>query len=236
VVRYFDQRVQPGAHVLVLGCTPELRSICHRKGAKVVVLDRSREVYDNVDGMLNERGEEIFFQGDWRNFQTQLRFDFVFGHGSLSMLDFEGLEQVLQNVSSLLRPSGECVFQIHTYGAPRFSTAASVVDHFRAEHMHQIFTATWFDIANLVNDTSKGGFNYLAWKSQLANELKSGLLSQADYEALMKPLQGHDIDIFLHDESKLEAAFKKHFSRIERYHSKDYPRSEFHPIFAMVRE
>lgn len=102
------------ARVLVLGMTPELRTIAMRAGAELVAVDSSRASIDLYGDWVAENGAKSIVEARWQDVSPADigRFHVVMGDGVFpNILTAAGQETLLTNVLDLLLPGGVTVFR-----------------------------------------------------------------------------------------------------------------------------
>jgi len=71
---------------LLLGSTPELRSMIHARGDELVSVDRDEQVFRTLEDMVEHPGEEVFVKSDWMDMDFDPSFDIILADGSMNML------------------------------------------------------------------------------------------------------------------------------------------------------
>lgn len=134
--QHLEQARNKGAGaVLVLGATPELRSLALHRGFKVVYADRDPLMiqamnllmdYSGVDGTL-----ETSLECDWLRIPHKLStFKVVLGDSSLNHLSMGQMETLLAKLGGLITDSGSLCLRVITY--PRSRKQSTVEEIFTA--------------------------------------------------------------------------------------------------------
>ncbi len=117
---------RPGAEVLLLGSTPELRDIVHElsrergldlrlTGCDIDELFWRAMTRLCRDSSHESRERETFIHGDWLELPARGRFDLVLGDGSLNMLGWDAMTRMVPKLAAHLRPRGRAVLRVQTY-------------------------------------------------------------------------------------------------------------------------
>lgn len=101
----------PGARMLILGCTAELRDLALARGMTPVSCDFNRGVWEALSRLMRQRGAEEFLEMNWLQIPEDRRYDVITGDGSLSMLPPDQIEPMLRKMAALLKPTGVAVFR-----------------------------------------------------------------------------------------------------------------------------
>jgi len=107
--KYLDQKIkQKGKNtkVLILGSTPELRSIVSQRKITAYVVDYHKENYRSLTRLKEHKGKEILIQQDWRDLKLKDKFDLVFAEASLNMLRKDEVGKVIKKVNDALEKDG----------------------------------------------------------------------------------------------------------------------------------
>lgn len=233
VVAYFSQKVRPGSRVLLLGSTPEYRSLCHEKNCDLTVVDASFEIYHNMNSLLTCEGEESFIQEDWQMVDFDREFDFVLGDGSLNMLPFSELPKLIKKIAGFLVPRGLFMIHFHYRASPRFSTLAAMIEHWREKTQHHFFQNTYLDFVNLTL-SQDGKFNSIKFAEIGQKLFQKGILKKEEFEEYAL-LAKHNLDVFFYSEHKFKKITQKYFTLQEEFVPTDYVNAEQHPVLCFEK-
>lgn len=95
-----------GRDVLLLGSTPELRSLVARRGHRLTGADIAPDFWQAVARLRTDRGPERFIPGDWLDLPVEPRRDVVLADGSFNMLAWPDMKRMIARVATLLKPDG----------------------------------------------------------------------------------------------------------------------------------
>jgi SAM-dependent methyltransferase len=127
---------------LILGATPELRSVAHRLGCGVTCADASRSMFETLRPMVDPPGPEAFLEGDWLDLPAGAAFDAVLGDGALNMVPGPRHGELLAAVARVTRPGGIVVLRVHVRTAPPFATFEEIVAWYRQARAGAPFFST----------------------------------------------------------------------------------------------
>jgi hypothetical protein len=100
---------------LVLGSTPELRTMLYRYGASPVVVERNADAYAAMTKLVPPGAREIWHQADWLRMRPEGRFDVVLADMVLSNLPFGAAQEgLLRRVRDLLTDDGVFVTRVES--------------------------------------------------------------------------------------------------------------------------
>jgi hypothetical protein len=148
----FREESEAPLHCILLGSTPELRSLVHRHAYRLTVIDWNEAVFRALSPMVDPPGEERFHPANWLELEP-LEVDVALGDGSINMLPVKDHPALLQRVRDVLRPGGLAALRVHVLRPPVFASPAAVFEWYRSSGQREpIFTATrthldalWFD-------------------------------------------------------------------------------------------
>jgi hypothetical protein len=130
------------AACLILGATPELRSLAHRCGCDVVCADADRSMFETLRSMVQPAGPEEFLRTDWFELPGARRFDVVLGDGSVNMVPVGRHGELLGVLARVTRGGGAAVLRVHLRTAPTFASFEEILAWYRREHGDQPFFPT----------------------------------------------------------------------------------------------
>jgi hypothetical protein len=103
---------RPGARMLILGSTPELRDLALAHGLVPVSCDHSRVIWESMTAMMTRRGPEEFLLANWLEIPENRSYDLVAGDGSLVMLRPDQIEPMLRKIAALLSSAGVALLKV----------------------------------------------------------------------------------------------------------------------------
>lgn len=190
LVIYEDALDGPRARILLLGSTPELRSLAHRHGHDLVVVDADREMYLAMGDMVEMTGPETFVQDDWLRMSPDHEFDLVLGDGAVNMLPRELHRPLLETIAALLRPDGLCILHTHTLDHIPFSSIDEVVAWHRSENRGRPFFHVRDIISHFWVDPATGALANRDFLARMGALCRKGGVTEAEYLEFARILEG----------------------------------------------
>lgn len=108
-----ESRLGDGASALILGSTPELRSLAHTHRLATTCCDIDKNVYVAVSTLRTAQGEETFIHENWLNLTPPPQYDLIVGDLSLNMLTPQQIEELVPRLAALLSAGGVCVQRVN---------------------------------------------------------------------------------------------------------------------------
>jgi len=233
VIGIYD-RALSGAprRVLLLGSTPEIRTLCHRHDHDLTIVDVARDIYENVSYLVEEPGEETFVCGNWLEMDFEKRFAVAIGDGSINMLDHAQHRPLFESVWRQLESDGELVLHTHFVSEKEFDTPDEVFRWWRASGGEGLFENTWYHLTHFY-DIGEGGrftFDYGAFDADLERLLDEGQISQSERETFGTALSNHTIKVYFCDWETLRRDVAGLFEIVSSECPADYPGASAHPV------
>ena len=130
-----------GASVLILGSTPELRSLALKHGLATTGCDIDDGVWKALTSLRAFEGEEGFIRGNWLNLAESVRYDVILADCSFNMLTWEEMPILAAKVRALLKEDGVSIQRIQA--APESLTldmiGPAVASYRRESHRLSLF-------------------------------------------------------------------------------------------------
>jgi hypothetical protein len=228
-----DKKSKEQFDVLILGATVEFRSVCHKHGVNVHVVDFSKNFFDILSEQhMDFRGHETFYEQDWRNMDLGKKFDLILGDLVANVLhpnDYDLLfRRVLEHLKSeglfinryWARPDASHInldavaerhYQLYADRYPFYQTSMQYVYPYHAESLESIW-------------------NIAEAKAALDNIHSRGLLKDADYDFFVKALAVEKNPGSTMVKEDFEAKVKRLFNINAIHYGKD-PGHEWFPIY-----
>lgn len=116
LVRYeralLGAKPRQGATALILGSTPELRSLALKYGLATTGCDIDDGVWKALTSLRTVAGEESFIHGNWLNLPETDGYDFILGDCSFNMLPWEQMQILAAKIQVLLPADGVSIQRI----------------------------------------------------------------------------------------------------------------------------
>ncbi|MCJ7611780.1 MAG: class I SAM-dependent methyltransferase [Candidatus Aminicenantes bacterium] len=103
-----------GATALILGATPELRSLALKHGLRTTGCDFDANFWQAMTLLRTVEGPEEFLHADWLDLPEDRRYDAILGDCSLNMLTPERVAPFVQKIHGLLHKDGISIQRIQT--------------------------------------------------------------------------------------------------------------------------
>jgi hypothetical protein len=101
-----------GATALILGATPELRSLVLKYHLATTGCDIDDNVWKALTSLRTVEGEEDFIHGNWLNLPESRQYDFILGDCSFNMLTWDEMQKLAAKVRALLKEDGVSIQRI----------------------------------------------------------------------------------------------------------------------------
>jgi len=101
-----------GAHVLLLGSTPELRTLVAAHGHRLTGCDVDDAFWHAMSRLCTASGPEEFIHCNWLELPAEGTYDLVLGDCALNMLNWEDMGRMVPRLARMLRAGGRAVFRI----------------------------------------------------------------------------------------------------------------------------
>jgi hypothetical protein len=233
-VAVYRSLMQAPTRTLLLGATPEIRSLAHQLGHRLTIVDRSEAVYQALTSMVKPLGAEEFHCGDWLEAEGGEQFDLVVGDGSLNMLPWAMHARFIDRVAARTRPGGRVLLHVHLMREPVFATAEDVFERFRESSQH-IYTATKLHLSMLLVDRETGEVsNADVWRTLLDLRAR-GAIDEEPFRTLRDILEDDALSVHFVQEARFRELVAPCFA-VESVHcAGDYELHEAKPIFCLRR-
>ena len=128
LVRYekavLEVKPRHSSTALILGSTPELRSLALKHHLETTGCDIDDGVWKALTSLRTVEGEEDFIHGNWLNLPESRRYDFILGDCSFNMLTWDEMKKLAAKVRTLLKEDGVSIQRIQA--APESLTLESI--------------------------------------------------------------------------------------------------------------
>ncbi len=239
VVRLYQKALEGDRKkVLLLGSTPEIRSVCHEFGHDLHVIDICPEIYENVSNLVECPGPENYICGDWFKMDFGETFSVAIGDGSVNMLEHHLHRPFFQSIYNQLKPGGEIVLHTHFVSKREFERPEEVFQWWRDKKGDRLFEETWYHLTHFYNvgDGQQFTFDYGMFYNDLSRLHREEAITQREYDEYCSALSDHSIRIYFCDWESLRADLAGLF-RIEASDcADDYPGAEVHPVLRLRKE
>jgi len=141
-VEIFESRIKElpeSSHILLLGSTPEIRDLAAKYGLKITIVDWSEEIFKALKLLTgNKDYNEGFSKQDWREMEFSEKFDMIIGDCAITVVPYQDVEKVLNNIERALKEDGIVVQRIWVRHENQKYSLEDVVKIFkeRPENLH----------------------------------------------------------------------------------------------------
>jgi hypothetical protein len=220
---------------LLLGSTPEIRSLAQRYGHRLTVVDKDAAVYRALAQLTSPAGEATFIEADWLEMTLDARFELAIGDGAINMIPPSTHARFLERVATYLEPGGTLLLRAYILDEPRFSTPEQVFERFR-DGGADIYTATKIHLSHLwIDRATRAMSNVVFWRN-LRELHRQGVITDDEIRALGRILEDDALSVYFVARDQLEAQAAPYFTLEEVRSGGDYEASELKPIFCFRRK
>jgi SAM-dependent methyltransferase len=223
---------QKAIELVVLGATPELRSLAHRFAAQLTCVDFNETVFSILFDMVSPKGKEEFYCCDWKTMDVNRKFSMVFGDGSINMLHPSQHEPFLNNMSELLVPGGIAVVRVHVINPPAFTEATEVFQWYRNNKIQEpLFTATRNHLDMLWMNRNTMGIDFNEFHNKLRKMLSDRVITDDEFGEYDRLLEYNRITLYYCEREGFEKLVCEQFKIEQVLYGKDHLSHLHHPIY-----
>ena len=236
VDRYVDRlrRTRKSLRVAILGSTVEFRSLCHRRGADVTVIEFSREHYRILSRQpMKHRGQETLREEDWRKMKTDRKYDLILGDLVLNVVARRDIAHVLRNIGRSLVRDGVCLLRTWVRRNDRRHDLRTIVtQHRRRTPRTHFYTACMLPLHMCDYDFRRDSADYAAMTRRLFQAHRAGMVNQAEYQYCHDRWQLEGSAFTIPRRSVLERLKRRFFSIAAVHYGEDCYR-RWAPIYVL---
>jgi SAM-dependent methyltransferase len=220
--------------ILLLGSTPELRSIAHASGCSLTCVDFNATVFHILSNMVSHKGIESFHCCNWLEINTARRFDIIFGDGSINMLPGTKHREFLIKVNELLKDDGIAVLRVHVILQPAFKDPLEVFKWYRnTDKKEAIFTATRNHLDMLWLNYKTLGIDFVEFHKKIREMYNKKLITHDEFNAYDKLLEYNKITLYFCNKEVFEEYLKGLFDITVVMYGKDHSNYLYHPVYCL---
>ena len=127
--------------ILILGSTPELRSLVHTFNIPLWVCDYIEENYRELGTLVQHKGKETYVHQDWITLDIGEQFDLIFAEASPNVVRKEDVPKVLRNAARHLKKDGVFVAKVW-YHLPWSQSLSEILKLYREKFPGEDFYHT----------------------------------------------------------------------------------------------
>jgi|WetSurMetagenome_2_1015567.scaffolds.fasta_scaffold57285_2 hypothetical protein len=224
-------------HWVLLGATPEIRSIASAHRIRLTCIDKNKEVYQTLRKMVSPPPQkEEFICSEWIEDLVPNGVDIVFADGSINMLPQQKQEQFLDLVHKLLRTDGIALIRVHFYTPPVFSSPTEVFEWFRMKDPTEpVFSATRTQLDMLWVDPDTLCLDFIEFHRNIEEMFHDNLITSHEYQAYQMVLRYNRIKLYYLKQENFESWCSERFSIENIFYGNDYSSSKNHPLYVLRR-
>lgn len=178
------KKINATVRVAILGSTVEFRSLCHRYGTEVTLVEFSRKHYQILSRQpMKFTGSETLREEDWRTMGAGEKYDLVLGDLALNVVAREDIGRILRKLGRSLAEDGYCLLRtwVRTDDT-RYDLRAVVARHRRkTPHVH-FYTACVLPLHMCNYDFKRDSADYPAMMADLLRAYRAGLVRKSEYQ------------------------------------------------------
>jgi len=197
----------------ILGSTVELRSLCHRFGAEVTVVEFSRRHYQILSRQpMRFTGAEVLREEDWRAMHAKEKYDLILGDLALNVVARADIDRILRNLGRNLSDVGYCVLRTWVRADDRRYDLRTVVDqHRRKTPRIHFYTACMLPLHMCNYDFKKDSADYPAMMANLLAACRAGLVTKSEYQYCHDRWKSEGSAFSIPRKSAVEQLMKRYF-------------------------
>lgn len=198
VLKIFDKHLEHAredgeGRVLVLGATPELRSLALRRGFEVTYVDKSRLMIDAMNRLMDytdiDKTRETCTMCDWLETPSVPKgYQAILGDNSLNELSLQRMKKLLRRLRTLLDDTGSLCLRMTTFPeATAQPSISDVIAKYRDRSpkdgmvdMRSILAEACF--AKNVYEASERSFSFERLRTELREAYASGDIQKREFE------------------------------------------------------
>lgn len=234
-VRLYEELMRVPADTLLLGATPEIRSLAHRYGHRLTAVDMNAEVFAGLQRLVSPPGRESFVCANWLEMELGAAFDLVVGDGSINMLPPGEHVPFIERVAAHTRPGGLAALHVHLLVPPPLPTVEEVFRKCGGGPGH-IYEKTRHYLCLLWADPETGEVRNAACWHRLQQLRAEGVISEGDFAALREILEFDRLSVFFIRPERFRELVAPYFSIEAKLVADDYASAWVKPLFLLRRQ
>lgn len=223
--------------IVLLGSTPELRSLSHKYNRSLTCVDFNATVFRILSDMVSPKGREVFHCCGWIEMDFDCQFDLVFGDGSINMLPVSMHELFLNNVHKLLKPNGLAVLRVHVIKPPVFTDPIEIFQWYRNSNCEEpVFMATRNHLDMLWLNHETQGIDFIDFHNRISEMHSYGLITNDEFNVYDELLEFNRITLYYCKKASFEKYASELFEIEHILYGKDYLNHLLHPIYYLRKK
>ncbi|WP_372365301.1 class I SAM-dependent methyltransferase [Candidatus Uabimicrobium sp. HlEnr_7] len=237
--KYLLQQKSKGAkNFLLLGATPEIRSLVNHESCSLLCVDRNKEMFSGLEELVTHKGRNTFICSDWLDIKTNSPIDIVFGDGVVNMLPHDKQEQLIQVIHKVLAPQCMTMLRTTTISKPMFESAQKLFEWYRTSQQYQpVFTTTNIHLRMLwLHETQTKTLDYVEYYNYLHQLHQQGTMRDEEFSCYQKLYQTKDkLNVYYPKKDDFEQLLSKYFEIENISYGNDYSGNEYNPVYVLTK-
>ena len=204
--------------ILILGSTPELRSLVHTFGLSLLVCDYIEDNYRELGKLVEYQGKEIPVHQDWTTMEIGEQFDFIFAEASPNVVKREDVPKVLHNAAMHLAHGGLLIAKVWTRRTES-RDLPEILKLYREKFSHEDFMHSMaVRLYTLCYDPNSGATPLLAVRKLLEEHHTLGMVTDTELQTCANIInEKTKLCLFFPLRKEWETLFSKDFEILQRY-------------------
>ena len=220
---------------LLLGSTPEIRTLARRHGVALTAVDSSAHMYRSMERLVDgDNARERFVECDWLDMSLDRTFDLVIADGSIGMLHPGLHERFFERLTRHTCEGGRVMMRVSLMGEPPLPTPEDVLALARRSRGH-FYSLVKLTLSQLWLDPGTGAIPNQEFQRQWAELHRQGLTTAAEHRLVDSTLDGAGLTVFYIDRQSLLDLAEPAFDVEAVVEADDYDTSASKPVFVLRR-
>ncbi len=224
--------------VLILGSTVEFRSMLHKNGMNVHIVDFSEEFFHVLSKQpMEHKGEETFYEDNWLTMNLGKQFDLIFGDWVPGVLHTSQYDQFFQNIVNHLKDDGLFIGREALFPTEDTDLEKALERHYKEwEGKYSLYETT----LPFLYCCKRNGENMCDLRDatiEIDKAKEKGLIQQKDYDFIMKAFSIEtdepSLSVMQKDDFEKKA---QEFFQIEAIHYGNDPSAPWFPVYAFKKK
>lgn len=232
-----EKKAEGKMDVLILGSTVEFRSMLHKLGMNVHVVDFSKDFYniltETQQDKLVHTGEETFYQENWLALNIDKKFDLIFGDWVPGVLHTNEYDTFFKEVVTHLKDDGLFIGrEALRPDNSQVDLEAVVKKHYESyADKYRFYESSMQYVYGYCPDPKTAMWNIAAAKQALLDVKE--LMTEEDYTEMALALSVEkEASASMMVQADFDRAVSKHFDIVAKHYGTD-PSADWYPIYVL---
>jgi hypothetical protein len=231
----YDLAMREPKRSLLLGSTPELRSLAGRHGHTLTVAEGDRNVFKTLRSMMTHDADEECICCNWLELSSPKRFELAIADGSINMLPPDTHERFIERMAKHLDPEGLFLCHCHMVSEPEFETEAEIFGWARTQDEH-IYTATRQHLCMLWLNRDNGEINNEDCWRRFQELHRAGVVRASELQEFERLFEHDKISVYFITRKRFSELVSPYFEIEAARCAGDYTFHEEKPIYFLRRK